>query len=130
MRVAGFVSVTLTPGIRASLGSWTTPVMDPIAWPNALHEKVRSPQSNASDILNFIFPPRAERECIPLIAEARQETQFRSNSQRFVDSLSLTSVKAGGNLSVWCRRSCELQSLGKLIVRGKPRVKGFLHAGR
>src|SRR5437762_11455675 len=56
--VAVLIAVTLTPGIFAWLTSETTPVIDPIACPNAFPEKTTNTNSriNNND-LNLIFVP-------------------------------------------------------------------------
>jgi hypothetical protein len=56
--VAVLIAVTLTPGIFAWLTSETTPVIDPIAWPNALPEKTTKPNSRINNNeVNRIFGP-------------------------------------------------------------------------
>jgi len=56
------MAVTVVPGIFAWLTSETTPVIDPIAWPNALPEKTANPNSRISNNdLNRIFVPPNDR---------------------------------------------------------------------
>jgi hypothetical protein len=53
------MAVTLVPGIFAWLTSETTPVIDPIAWPNALPEKTTNPNVRISnnDLNLILFLP-------------------------------------------------------------------------
>jgi hypothetical protein len=57
--VAVLTAVTPTPGILAWLASETTPVIDPIAWPDALSEKTTSPNNRISskDLMRMFVPP-------------------------------------------------------------------------